>query len=219
MRSVPGHRLLRTGRVRCAAVLAVLLALAGAGCQAGTRASATSGGGPVSTPSAPAPMPTPRARVPTPAGAGADAAFCGAGAGCPGGGVPAALRRPMRLPHLAAGTRCPVSGPACKVDPKESSHRPRPGLRGEPVAFPSCGHAVRPALAGAVRRQRLGRADPRMGRRAVLPRPGARPRPQADRLRRARLRRRQGAMGRDGRARRSGGRVGVNPAGWRPWPG
>ena len=40
-----------------------------------------------------------------PTGGGTYAAFCGAGSGCPGGGVPAALRRPMHLPQIAAGAR------------------------------------------------------------------------------------------------------------------
>ena len=33
--------------------------------------------------------------------------------------MPAALRRPTHLPHVAPGTRCPVSAPGRKVDPNE----------------------------------------------------------------------------------------------------
>jgi len=96
-----------------ASALAILLALASAGCQPGEGSPAS--GGISSSPAART------ASVPAPAGARTYAAFCGSPPGCPGGGVPAALRRPMHLPHLAAGTRCPISPPARKVDPNEGA--------------------------------------------------------------------------------------------------
>jgi len=116
-----GHHAPCAGRVRRAAALASLLALAAAGCQAGMRSSGPGSGVSTSRPSAPASGPVPARAVPAPAGGGTYAAFCGAGAGCPGGGVPAALRRPIHLPHVAAGTRCPVSAAVRKVDPKEEA--------------------------------------------------------------------------------------------------
>jgi hypothetical protein len=108
MGSGAGHSRHRDNRVRRAAALAILLALAGEGCQTGARSPASGGG--VSTPA-----PAPTVSVPAPAGGGTYAAFCGAPPGCPSGGVPAALRRPIHLPHIAAGSRCPVSAPGHKV--------------------------------------------------------------------------------------------------------
>src|SRR5215471_8441773 len=110
------------GRLRRASALGMMLALAGVGCQAGMPSAGPGGRG--GSPSASAPtvsVAVPTASVPAPAGGGTYVAFCGAGAGCPSGGVPTALRRPIRLPHVAAGTRCPVSAPARKVDPNEGA--------------------------------------------------------------------------------------------------
>jgi len=107
-------------RVRRAASLAILLALAGAGCQSAARSAG--GGGGTSTPRATRVSGAgPAVPVPAPSGGGTYAAFCGAGSGCPRGGVPTALRRPMHLPHLAAGARCAVSAPGRKVDPNEGA--------------------------------------------------------------------------------------------------
>jgi hypothetical protein len=53
--------------------------------------------------------------LPAPSGGQSYAAFCGGATGCPGGGVPTALRRPIHLPHVAAGSQCPVSAPGHKV--------------------------------------------------------------------------------------------------------
>ena len=103
-----GYQASRANLVRVTAV-AIVLALAGAACQTGTRSSGS--GGSASTPLS----------APAPAGGGTYAAFCGAGAGCPGGGVPAALRRRIHLPHLAVGARCPVSAPGRKIDPGEAA--------------------------------------------------------------------------------------------------
>jgi len=103
-----GHSQLRVRGVQAAAALALMLALAGAGCQTGARSPGPGGGVAALAPASVVP-------VPAPTGGGAYSAFCGAPPGCPGGGVPAALRRPMRLPHLAAGTRCPVSAPGRMV--------------------------------------------------------------------------------------------------------
>lgn len=43
------------------------------------------------------------------------AALCAGAPGCPSGGVPTALRRPIHLPHIAAGALCPVSAPGHRV--------------------------------------------------------------------------------------------------------
>ena len=59
--------------------------------------------------------PSSSAPIPAPTGGRTYLAFCGAPAGCPSGGVPIALRRPIRLPHVTAGTRCPVSAPGHTV--------------------------------------------------------------------------------------------------------
>src|SRR5215472_1480374 len=108
--------------------LAILLALAGAGCQTGGRARASGGAvsssAPARTVSAPArtvSAPARTASVPAPAGGGTYAAIFGGASGCPSGGVPAALRRPIHLPHIAAGARCPISPPGRKVDPSEAA--------------------------------------------------------------------------------------------------
>ena len=61
------------------------------------------------------------APVPAPTGGQTYSAFCGAPPGCPSGGVPTALRRPIHLPHIAAGTRCPVSAPGHKVYRNEAA--------------------------------------------------------------------------------------------------
>lgn len=116
-----GHAAPRASRFRSAAALAILLALAGAGCQTGARSPGSSGGASASAPSAPASAPAPAVSVSAPADGGTYAAFCGAGSDCPSGSVPAALRRPMHLPHLAAGTRCPGSAPVRTVDPNEGA--------------------------------------------------------------------------------------------------
>jgi hypothetical protein len=84
-----------------------MLVLAGAGCQAG----AGSPGRRVAT-SPPS--------VPAPTGGGTYSMFCGGDeSGCPSGGVPAALRRPVHLPRIAAEARCPVSTPGRKADRNE----------------------------------------------------------------------------------------------------
>ncbi len=114
MGSPAGHHPPRASRVRRGAAVALLLTLAGAGCQTGPRAAGTGG---VSTPASAPTVPASPRTVPVqaPAGGRTYAAFCGAGAGCPTGGVPSALRRPIHLPHIPAGTRCPVSAPGRKV--------------------------------------------------------------------------------------------------------
>jgi hypothetical protein len=61
------------------------------------------------------------ASVPAPAGGGTYTAICVGASGCPSGGVLAALRRSIHLPHIAAGTRCLVSAPGHKVDPNEAA--------------------------------------------------------------------------------------------------
>ncbi len=113
--SASGHSQPRVSRVRRASALAILLPFAGVDCQTGAGAPGPRGG--VSTP-APAPtvsVPSPTMPVPAPTGGATYSAFCEAGSGCPRGGVSAALRRPIHLPHIAAGTRCPVSPPGRKV--------------------------------------------------------------------------------------------------------
>jgi len=83
-----------------------------------------------------------------------------------------------------------------------ASHWPWPDLRRKPWAVRShSGSAVRYALAGrSLRWKPLGRTGPQVGRRAVLPRPGPHPWPQADRARRPWVRRRRRPPGRDGPA-------------------
>jgi len=108
-------------RIGRAAALAMMLAMAGAGCQAGARAPSPGGGVSASAPAATVPAPAPAVAVPAPAAGGTYSAFCGAPPGCRGGGVPAALRRPIHLPHLAAGARCPVSAPGRKVYRNEAA--------------------------------------------------------------------------------------------------
>ena len=113
MRSGAAHNQSRVGRVRRAAGLAILLALAGAGCQMGARSPGSSGG--ASTSARTVSVPPSTVPVPGPTGGKTYSAFCGAGSGCPGGGVPTAIRRPIHLPRIAVGTRCPVSAPGHKV--------------------------------------------------------------------------------------------------------
>jgi hypothetical protein len=116
-----GHIRPLADRVWRAAGLAILLALAVAGCQAGARSSDRGGGTSTPAPASTLSGPGPAVAVLAPIGGGTYAAFCGVGSGCPRGGVPAALRRPMHLPHLAAGSRCAVSAPGRKVDPNEGA--------------------------------------------------------------------------------------------------
>src|SRR6516162_8663123 len=80
-----------TASCGAAAALALMLALVGAGCQTGARSPGPGGGVATLAPASVVP-------VPAPTGGGTYSAFCGAPPGCPGGGVPAALRRPMHLP-------------------------------------------------------------------------------------------------------------------------
>lgn len=80
-----------------------------AGCTAGTRAG-TPSSKPAMAPSATSPHPSsgrPSSAGPT---AGIYADYCDDPASCPTGGVPAMLRRPLRLPVMAAG-RCPITPP------------------------------------------------------------------------------------------------------------
>ncbi len=98
----------RVSHVRRASALAMMLALAGTGCQTGARSPGPGGG--VSTP-----LPTRTVPVPAPTGGGTYAVYCAGTPNCPSGGVPAMLRRRMRLPHLAARIRCPVSAPGRNV--------------------------------------------------------------------------------------------------------
>src|SRR5215472_8409517 len=79
--------------------------------------------------------------VPSPAGGRSYAAFCGSPPGCPSGGVPAALRRPLYLPHLGTGARCPVSAPGRKVYRIESA-----ALGPGPVYAQSIGPFARKAV-------------------------------------------------------------------------
>jgi hypothetical protein len=116
-----GHSRPRASPVRRAAALAILLALAGAGCQTGGHARASGGGVSSSASARTVSAPARTTSVPAPAGGGTYAAICDGAPGCPSGGVPAALRRPIHLPHIAAGTRCPVSAPGHKVDPNEAA--------------------------------------------------------------------------------------------------
>jgi hypothetical protein len=116
MDSGAGHDQHRVSRVRRASALALMLVLVGAGCQAGAR-SPGPGRSVATSPSAPTvSAPAPTASVPAPTGGGTYSVFCaGDESGCPSGGVPAALRRPIHLPRIAAGARCPVSAPGRKV--------------------------------------------------------------------------------------------------------
>lgn len=84
------------------------LVLVGGGCQLGARSPGPRGR---ASASAPAPMTS----VPTPHGGQMYAALCAGAPGCPSGSVPTALRRPIHLPHIAAGAGCPVSAPGHRV--------------------------------------------------------------------------------------------------------
>jgi Zn-dependent protease with chaperone function len=121
MGSGTGHSRPRASRVRRAAALAILLALADAGCQTGGHARASGGGVSSSAPARTVSAPARTASVPGPAGGGTYAAICDGAPGCPSGSVPAALRRPIHLPRIAAGTRCPASAPGHKVDPNQAA--------------------------------------------------------------------------------------------------
>ena len=98
----------RVNRVLRGLAVAMLLVLAGGGCQSGAHSPGSRSG--VS-----ATVPAPAASVPAPTGGESYAALCAGAPGCPGGGVPTALRRPIHLPHIAAGARCPVSAPGHRV--------------------------------------------------------------------------------------------------------
>ena len=116
---------------RVAALAMLTLTLTVGGCHASTRAS----GG----------------LVPAPAGGRSYAAFCGSPPGCPSGGVPMALRRPMDLPHLKAGAHCPVSAPGRKVYRLEG-----PAIGAGPVYAQSLGPFARAAVMPFVLPSRVG---------------------------------------------------------------
>ena len=63
-----------------------------------------------------------------PHGGASYAALCQHAPGCPPGGVPAMLRRPLRLPKLRPGAACPVSAPGRRVSTQFA-----PAIGGGPV--------------------------------------------------------------------------------------
>ena len=101
--------------MRCGLILA-LLAFVAVGCFGGSSASPPSSSGATTS------------SAPNPHGGASYAALCQHAPGCPPGGVPAMLRRPLRLPKLRPGAACPVSAPGRRV-----SRQFAPAIGGGPV--------------------------------------------------------------------------------------